>query len=121
MHFFELCSKILDERVQYEKADPAYYDTVVQLALDKAQASNMKYDAILIDEGQDFSDEMFRTVISLLNKKTDNLMIALDDNQNIYRGGQAWKNLGIRAQGRVHRLNCVYRNTIEIARFASGS
>ncbi|OPY06014.1 MAG: DNA-dependent helicase II [Syntrophaceae bacterium PtaB.Bin038] len=119
MHFFELCAKILNEKVQYEKADPAYYDTVVQLALDKAQASNMKYDAILIDEGQDFSDEMFRTVISLLNKKTDNLMIALDDNQNIYRGGQAWKNLGIRAQGRVHRLNCVYRNTIEIARFAA--
>jgi superfamily I DNA/RNA helicase len=90
----------------------------VQLALEKAQTSNLNYDAILIDEGQDFSDEMFKTVISLLNKKTDNLMITLDDNQNIYRGGQAWKNLGIRAQGRVHKLNYVYRNTIEIARFA---
>ena len=91
----------------------------MQLALEKAQTTNLQYDAILIDEGQDFSDEMFKTAISLLNKKTDNLMIALDDNQNIYRGGQAWKNLGIRAQGRVHRLNCVYRNTIEIARFAA--
>jgi superfamily I DNA/RNA helicase len=56
--------------------------------------------------------------MSLLNPKTDNLMIALDDNQNIYLGGQAWKNLGIRAQGRVHKFNYVYRNTIEIARFA---
>jgi len=119
MHFFELCSRILGEKVDYEKPDQAYYDTVVQLALEKAQAGNMQYDAILIDEGQDFSDEMFKTVISLLNKKTDNLMIALDDNQNIYRSGQAWKNLGIRAQGRVHRLNYVYRNTIEIARFAA--
>ncbi len=118
MHFFELCAKILNEKIQYEKQDQAYYDTVAQLALDKAQTSNLKYDAILIDEGQDFSDEMFKTVISLLNPKTDNLMIALDDNQNIYRSGQAWKNLGIRAQGRVHRLNHVYRNTIEIARFA---
>jgi len=118
MHFFELCAKILNEKIQYEKQDHAYYDTVVQLALDKAQTGNLRYDAILIDEGQDFSDEMFKTVISLLNPKTDNLMIALDDNQNIYRGGQAWKNLGIRAQGRVHKLNYVYRNTIEIARFA---
>ena len=118
MHFFELCAKILGETIQYEKQDQAYYDTVVQLALDKAQTGSLRYEAILIDEGQDFSDEMFKTAISLLNPKTDNLMIALDDNQNIYRGGQAWKNLGIRAQGRVHKLNYVYRNTIEIARFA---
>ncbi|HQL91295.1 MAG TPA: 3'-5' exonuclease [Syntrophales bacterium] len=118
VHFFELCAKILNEKIQYEKQDQAYYDTVVQLALDKAPRSNIQYDAILIDEGQDFSDEMFKTAISLLNKKTDNLMIALDDNQNIYRSGQAWKNLGIRAQGRVHKLNYVYRNTIEITRFA---
>lgn len=119
VHFFELCAKILNEKIQHEKQDQAYYDTVVQLALEKAQTSNLNYDAILIDEGQDFSDEMFKTVISLLNQKTDNLMIALDDNQNIYRSGQAWKNLGIRAQGRVHKLNYVYRNTIEIARFAA--
>ncbi|NPV04486.1 MAG: AAA family ATPase [Syntrophaceae bacterium] len=119
MHFFELCSRILGEKVDYEKQDQAYYDTVVQLALEKAQAGNMQYDAVLIDEGQDFSDDMFRVATSLLNKKTDNLMIALDDNQNIYRSGQAWKNLGIRAQGRVHRLNHVYRNTIEIASFAA--
>ncbi len=119
MHFFELCAKILGEKVDYEKQDQAYYDTVAQLALEKAQAGNMQYDAVLIDEGQDFTDDMFKLVTSLLNKKTDNLMIALDDNQNIYRSGQAWKNLGIRAQGRVHRLNCVYRNTIEIARFAA--
>ncbi|MGB4549489.1 MAG: NERD domain-containing protein/DEAD/DEAH box helicase, partial [Syntrophales bacterium] len=118
MHFFELCAKILNEKIQYEKQDQAYYDTVVQLALEKAQTGNPRYEAILIDEGQDFSDEMFKTVIGLLNPKTDNLMIALDDNQNIYRSGQAWKNLGINAQGRVHKLNYVYRNTIEIARFA---
>ena len=46
MHFFELCSKILNEKVQYEKQDQDYYETVVQLTLEKAQASNMKYDAI---------------------------------------------------------------------------
>ena len=119
MHFFELCSKILGEKIHYEKENQDYYDMVVQLTLDKAQAGSMKYDAILIDEGQDFSDDMFKIATSLLNKKTDNLMVALDDNQNIYRSGQAWKNLGIKAQGRVHRLNYVYRNTIEIAQFAA--
>lgn len=119
MHFFELCSRILGEKVRYEKEDQAYFDTVVQMALEKAGDGKPQYDAIMIDEGQDFSDDMFKVVTSLLNKKTDNLMVALDDNQNIYRSGQAWKNLGIKAQGRVHRLNYVYRNTIEIARLAA--
>jgi hypothetical protein len=119
MHFFELCSKILNQKVEYEKENQDYYDMVVQMALEKAADGKRQYDAIIIDEGQDFTDDMFRLVTSLLNKKTDNLMVALDDNQNIYRSGQAWKNLGIKAQGRVHRLNYVYRNTIEIAQFAA--
>ena len=119
MHFFELCSKILGEKVNYEKENQDYYDMVVQMALEKAGDGKRQYDAIMIDEGQDFTDDMFKVVTSLLNKKTDNLMVALDDNQNIYRSGQAWKNLGIKAQGRVHRLNYVYRNTIEIAQFAA--
>jgi len=95
MHFFELCSKILGEKIHYEKENQDYYDMVVQMALEKAGDGKRQYDAIMIDEGQDFTDDMFKLVTSLLNKKTDNLMVALDDNQNIYRSGQAWKNLGI--------------------------
>ena len=80
--------------------------------------SNVRYDAVLVDEGQDFSDEMYRVVTSVLNPGTNNLTIALDDHQNIYRRKQVWKELGIQARGRTHRLTNVYRNTREIQEFA---
>ena len=119
LHVFDLCAKILGEKVEFEKLDQEYYDMTVKFALEKAQKEGPQYDAVMIDEGQDFTDDMFKLAIALLNKKTDNLLIVLDDNQNIYRKGQAWKNLGIKAQGRVHRLNYVYRNTVEIAALAA--
>ena len=108
----------MKEDVAYEREDSDYYDLVVQETLAKLKANDLKYDAILVDEGQDFSDEMLKVVTSLLNTKTNNLTIALDDQQTLYPRSQAWKEMGIQAQGRVHRISCVYRNTREIAGFA---
>ena len=71
-----------------------------------------------MDEGQDFSDDMYRIVVSLLNPVTNHLSIALDENQNIYRKIQTWKNLGIQDRGRVHQLSWMYRNSSAIANFA---
>ncbi|MCZ2418182.1 MAG: NERD domain-containing protein, partial [Burkholderiales bacterium] len=68
MHFFELCSRITGENVHYEKEDKAYYETVIELALAKADECPLKYDAILVDEGQDFSDDMYRVLVALLNR-----------------------------------------------------
>ncbi len=114
MHFFELCSRIINETVHYENEDSDYYNTVIEMALEKVSEFPILYDAILVDEGQDFSDDMYKVLVALLNKKTDSFTIALDDNQNIYRNKQSWKELGIKAQGRVHRMHQVYRNTKEI-------
>jgi len=91
---------------------------IIQDALEKLPSCNLRYDAILIDEGQDFSDEMLKIVTALLNPQTDHLAIALDDNQNIYQRRSSWKEVGIHARGRVHRLSWIYRNTEEIADFA---
>ncbi len=118
MHFFELCSRIIKEAVHYENEDSDYYKTVIEMALEKVSEFPMRYDAVLVDEGQDFSDEMYKVLVSLLNKKTDSFTIALDDNQNIYRSRQSWKELGIKAQGRIHRMHHVYRNTRQIQKFA---
>lgn len=117
-HFFQLCAKIIGEDVPYEKADSEYYDMVIQDTLEKLPLCNLRYDAILIDEGQDFSDDMLKIATALLNPKTDHLTIALDDNQNIYQRRSSWKAVGIHARGRVHRLSWIYRNTKEIADFA---
>jgi superfamily I DNA and RNA helicase len=118
LHFFELCGRISGENIPYEKADTEYYDLVIQDTLEKLSDSPLKYDAILVDEGQDFSDDMLKIVMSLLNTKTNHLAIALDENQNIYQQHRTWKELGIQARGRVHKVTWIYRNTQEIADFA---
>lgn len=118
LHFFELCAKITGEKIPYEKADSEYYDMIIQDTLEKLPSCRIQYDAILIDEGQDFSDDMLKIVTALLNPKTDHLAIALDDNQNIYQRRSSWKDVGIHARGRVHRVSWIYRNTKEIADFA---
>ena len=117
-HFFQLCAKITGEDITYEKADSEYYDLVIQDTLEKLPSCNLKYDAILIDEGQDFSDEMLKIVMALLNPQTDHLAIALDDNQNIYQRRSSWKAVGIHTRGRVRRVWWIYRNTKEIADLA---
>ena len=117
-HFFELCSKILDEAVNYENEGDEYYEVIVELTLSRLKEENIQYDAILVDEGQDISDNMYRVITSLLNKDTNNLTIAIDEGQNLYKRKLSWKDVGVSAPGRVHRLSCVYRNTLEICRFA---
>jgi len=117
-HFFELCAEIIEEPVEYENQDSDYYELVVQEALEKAKTGRMRFDAVLVDEGQDFSDTMFKMLTGLLNPGTDSLTIALDENQNLYQKQSSWKDLGVKARGRVHRIDYVYRNTIEISRFA---
>jgi Nuclease-related domain/UvrD-like helicase C-terminal domain/AAA domain len=119
LHFFELCSKILVQDIAYEKEESDYYKLIVSEALSKIPGSGLKYDAILVDEGQDFSDDMYKVVTSLLNEKTNNLTIALDEGQNIYNSRQSWKDLGIQAKGRLHRVSYVYRCTKELHEFSS--
>lgn len=117
-HFFEFCSKILGEEVHFEKEGGEYYDLIVEETLSRLKSQPVKYDAVLVDEGQDFSDDMYKVVTALLNPHTNNLTIALDEDQNLYARKASWKQLGIQARGRTQRLRWVYRNTIEIAGFA---
>ena len=117
-HFYELCSKILGEDVAYENEDSDYYAMIDEETLSKVGNTDLRYDAILVDEGQDFSDNMYKILTTLLSKQTNNLTIALDDNQDIYRRKASWKEVGIQARGRTHRIGAVYRNTREIADFA---
>jgi len=118
-HFYELCSEIIGEPVEYEGEGSDYYEMVAGEALEKAEDSDLRFDAVLVDEGQDFSDTMFKVTSTLLNPATNNLTIALDDGQNIYRKQSSWKEVGVMARGRIHKIDYVYRNTVEIAGFAA--
>jgi len=118
-HFFDLCSQIVDEKIHYEKEDNDYYRAWIELALESVGNGDSHlgpFDAIFIDEAQDFNDDMIRVVLGLLKPKGD-LVIALDAYQDIYRRKTSWKELGIQAAGRSRYLRTVYRNTREIFDF----
>lgn len=89
------------------------------------KAAALLYDAIFVDEGQDFEPEEFHLLLRLLkpNEKTGekNLIIFYDDAQNLYgRQRPNWKNIGIDvARGdRAKVMKECFRNTREIVQTA---
>ncbi len=119
-HVFELCARVLGEDVAFEKEEPDYYEMVVEMAAARVGEFPERYDAVLVDEGQDFSTAMLRVVTGVLNPGTNHLLIALDEHQALYRRGpRTWAEAGVEARGRVHRLRAVYRSTEELAAFAA--
>lgn len=119
MHFYELCSAVTDLPVNYEERDRGYYKETEDLALDAITESSLIYDAILVDEGQDFSEDMIRLVIALLSPLTNSLTVAVDEAQDLYqRGTGAWREHGLFARREVMSLTEMYRNTEEVANFA---
>ncbi|MDQ0158195.1 3'-5' exonuclease [Alkalibacillus salilacus] len=78
-----------------------------------------QYDAILIDEGQDFEQEWLTLVSHLLNPATQSLLIVEDRAQNIYKRKRSYvEDTGLSFQGRSKILSINYRNTQQIVRFA---
>ena len=61
---------------------------------------------------------MIEVVLTLLDDKTDNLTIALDQGQNIYGRDLAWHREGERTPVKIEAVSKVYRNTVEIRDFA---
>ncbi|OGW51760.1 MAG: hypothetical protein A2V62_06845 [Nitrospirae bacterium RBG_19FT_COMBO_58_9] len=96
------------------ESDRYWDDTMPELLL-KAMTSGSqgfdRYQAVLIDEGQDFADPWYRTVLRALDPATNSLFIALDSSQNIYKRKVSWQGVGIQIVGRTRILRVNYRNT----------
>ena len=80
-----------------------------------------RFDAVLIDEAQDFAADWFLCAIGALkNPRDGDLLIVGDGNQSMYRRTKvSWKQLGVEAQGRTQYLTLHYRCTRPILRLAS--
>lgn len=77
------------------------------------------YDAIMIDEGQDFESEWFSLVSQLLNPETKSLLLVEDRAQTIYKRKKSYvQDIGLSFQGRSKVLSINYRNTAQIVKFA---
>ena len=101
------------------------YDDDVSKLVDLAQKSTKRYQAILIDEAQDFYDEWFQALLEVLDSRTKALFIVYDNTQSVYgqshrrKSDWTWKSLSINIPGgrsQVFDLN--YRNSPEILELA---
>jgi superfamily I DNA/RNA helicase len=73
------------------------------------------YQAILIDEGQDFVGDWYRALVQALDPATGELLVALDPAQNIYGREVAWGDLGLGIAARTRNLEVNHRNSPPIA------
>ena len=104
-----------------------FNETLINIALEKCKPT---FDAILIDEYQDFQDDWIRICIKLCkthkyknknNKEVEgiNLLLAGDRLQSIYNPKvHSWNKLGINMQGRSKFLKTCYRTGKENAHVA---
>lgn len=87
--------------------------------LQKKEAILPMYEAILIDEGQDFQPEWLKLLSYLLNPATQNLLLVEDRAQSFFkRKSSLLKDTGLDFRGRSRYLSINYRNTAQIAQFA---
>lgn len=87
--------------------------------LKQGEAILPKYDAIMIDEGQDFDADWFKLVSELLNPDTKSLLLVEDRAQSIYKRGRSYlQDTGLDFRGRSKVLSINYRNTAQIVSFA---
>lgn len=107
------------------ESDASYGDRVLTL-LERGSEEFESYDAVCIDEAQDFDRTWFTSAKLALKEREDgDLLIVMDGNQSLYkRPPFTWSSAGIHARGRVlsegrFDLTRNYRNTYEILSTAS--
>lgn len=77
------------------------------------------YEAILIDEGQDFDSTWLRLLHMCLNPETSSFLLAEDRAQDIFRKGRSLsKEVGLNFRGRSRVLTVNYRNTRNVLQFS---
>jgi hypothetical protein len=81
--------------------------------LDSGKITPPNFNAILIDEAQDFAPIWIKVVNRLLDPEQGMLFLADDPAQSIYRF-YSWKEKGVHVVGRTRWLKVPYRNTYEI-------
>lgn len=121
MPFYSLCERILGEPLTHANEGGDYYELVVRESLERLAGDHPlkgRWDAILVDEGQDFSPDMARVLLRLLPEHGC-LTVAEDENQRLYQAGaDSWEAMDIPGL-KTRRLCRQYRNTRQIAALAA--
>lgn len=116
---YDLCEHILGEKLVHAREQSDYYELVVQEALAALLREYAPlrghWDAILVDEGQDFSADMARLLTLLLHPGHGVLNVALDTDQALYVEENPWADLD---QMRLTVLGRQYRSSRKICALA---
>lgn len=85
----------------------------------QAAGNRARYAHVIVDEGQDFSDNAYRLLRALAGEEHENdLFIVGDSHQRIYRNYPTLSKCGINVRGRSSILKINYRTTEEIRKYA---
>ena len=85
----------------------------------KNNGTKNKYAHIIVDEGQDFSDNAFRLLRTIAGEERPNdIFIVGDSHQRIYNNYPTLSKCGINVRGRSSILKINYRTTEETRRYA---
>lgn len=115
-NLFDLYQRYLDRRGQAgKKYDWEDLASAVRRELDDDEDDRL-YRHVVIDEGQDFSPEMLRSLASAV-PGNGSLTFFGDIAQQIYGYRMSWRNAGLNAH-RIWRFQENYRNTKQISRLA---
>ncbi len=77
------------------------------------------YQAVVIDEGQDFATEALSLLRALVPEQTNDMFIVGDAHQRIYQRKTSLSQCGINIMGRGRKLKINYRTTELIRRYAT--
>ena len=112
---FENYQNLMKEK-QVRDINTAMYESTKLL---QAAGSRPHYAHVIVDEGQDFSDNAYRLLRALAGEEHENdLFIVGDSHQRIYRNRPTLSKCGINVRGRSNILKINYRTTEEIRRYA---
>lgn len=119
-NFHGVVKSITQANVAFKQGEASedYEQRIVKLLQDylTEHPNTYPYDAILIDEGQDFSQAWIQLLTQLVNPVSNSILFCYDPAQNIFnRSKPSWKSVGLQVQGKrpIELLKC-YRNTKEI-------
>lgn len=89
--FLSLCATLCDQAGspisrRDDETDKQFYDRFPDALMGVLDRLETRYDAVIVDEGQDFSAEMWAALTSLLRDENDGILyIFYDANQRLYR------------------------------------
>ncbi|MBI1276930.1 MAG: AAA family ATPase [Anaerolineaceae bacterium] len=117
----EIINSMFNRYRVYQSAHGYDWDDVAAEALavltdDHHHPLRQSYDAILIDEGQDFAPSWMQLTLALLKPNGD-LLICDDPSQSIFNT-YSWSQKGLSVVGRTRILQVPFRSTREISRAA---